>query len=490
MNDLYTAHLEWEAIDFPIIIKKLKIEDPSFQMEDDAQLEIWRQDNLQLKANIKGTLKKVQTNFSENYIGKGNIAVQQIIKGIDGNGNGITLTGCVFGGYSVKYGIDGNFREPTSVDVIFDKVEIDYNVLETPSSLETQYEWFLCNNIVPRFYGTTVRRPADGIFKARLGIDEFDEKNTGMFGSASSGDYIPINIPQIDFIVAQVPKFFVPNGLAGLCFEFRGENISKAKGDLFEDIKHFFSFILGTKFYYMGNVTISDGKPVRALLDGPKIPLSLNPSIPPIHFNFEYEWGNINLQSNRLLEKYLHLQSTLSLNHAVERRWIAAEIPVGVNLPILAGALEIVADKFLKMKGKNDLVYLPKSEYEILISEGIKSIEQKFGLLPGAEIILNKIRGAFRKGSNEKINLFLSELGIELSEPEKRAINLRNKMTHGNRNYKDEYLAHDDLILTRVYEVLSNRILLKILDFDGYYQDFSIKGSPSRPITTGSGEPT
>ncbi|RLJ80220.1 hypothetical protein BCL90_0970 [Pedobacter alluvionis] len=35
-KELYTSHLEWEAIDFPILLKDLKIDDLSLQVEDDA----------------------------------------------------------------------------------------------------------------------------------------------------------------------------------------------------------------------------------------------------------------------------------------------------------------------------------------------------------------------------------------------------------------------------------------------------------------------
>ena len=96
--------------------------------------------------------------------------------------------------------------------------------------------------------------------------------------------------------------------------------------------------------------------------------------------------------------------------------------------------------------------------------------------------MFNKIKGAFRKGSNDKINLFFDLLDLNIDRSEKEAVKLRNKMTHSTRDYTIEENAHDDVIATRVYQALFNRIFLNILGHQGYYIDYSIKGSPSKYI--------
>jgi hypothetical protein len=102
--------------------------------------------------------------------------------------------------------------------------------------------------------------------------------------------------------------------------------------------------------------------------------------------------------------------------------------------------------------------------------------------LEGGEIMLNKISGAFRKGVNEKMTFFFNLLGMEIGKTEKAAINLRNKMAHGKRDYQKEETIFDDIVLTRVYQVLFNRIVLKLLGYQGYYIDYSMENSPSRPL--------
>ncbi len=238
----------------------------------------------------------------------------------------------------------------------------------------------------------------------------------------------------------------------------------------------------------MGYSKIKDWELTEAFADGPDITLKGRSPLPPIHYNQQYDWGNFALQANQLFPKYRELRNQLSFNHALDRFWIANEVPVGVNLPILAGAMEIIAGDYLKMTGNDQLEYLSKADYEALIQDELTHLKSKLSAINGGNVILNKITGAFRKGPNEKISLFLSLLNLETGKAEKEAINLRNKMTHSKRDYTDDDVAFDDLILTRVYQVLFNRILLKIIGYSGYYIDYSMKGCPSKPIDMKAGE--
>lgn len=484
---IYNPHLEWEAIDFPLVLSSLKIEDPEFQLDENANLEVWREDNLQLKAKIIGRLKDFK--YSEKYIGKGNIAQHQIIEGVDKKGNRVKLNRCVFGGYQTNSLTHNELGHLTTIDLLFDTVEIQF-LNEGEKIANRHFEWFLCSGISSHFYGSTSRSFQENVQKVRIGIDEYDSDKTLMVSSSTSRDFIVLDIPQIKCIISKVPDHFMKGSMTGICFEFRDEQIAKLNKELLINLRRFVSFLFGQQFYYYGNSKLIGNHLLESLLDSPDIPLKPQPPMPPIHFNFEYEWGNIQLQLNRLFTRYLELQEKLSLNHAVERLHIALATPVGVNLPILAGALEIVAGKYLDMTGNIRLEYLPQKEYETLIADEVSSLTEKLSAFDGAEIIINKLKGAFRKGPNEKINFFLSMLGLDIEKQEKAAINLRNKMTHGNRDYSNNKIANEDVVLSRVYHVLFNRIVLKILGYDGYYIDYSIQRSPSKPIKMGAGELT
>ena len=85
------------------------------------------------------------------------------------------------------------------------------------------------------------------------------------------------------------------------------------------------------------------------------------------------------------------------------------------------------------------------------------------------------------------MNAFFKLIEIDIGKEEKAAIQLRNKMTHSARDYSQDEKAYDDLILTRVYEVLFNRIILKLLGYDAYYTDYSLQKSPLKHISKSAG---
>ncbi len=86
------------------------------------------------------------------------------------------------------------------------------------------------------------------------------------------------------------------------------------------------------------------------------------------------------------------------------------------------------------------------------------------------------------------MNHFLFSIGIEIGKTEKEAIALRNKMAHASRDYSDDNRIHDDLIYSRVYEVLFHRGILKLLEYDGYYIDYSLYKCPSKHINQSAGK--
>ena len=43
--DIYNPRLEWETIGFPLVLNSLKIGEPEFQLDENANLEVWPEDN-------------------------------------------------------------------------------------------------------------------------------------------------------------------------------------------------------------------------------------------------------------------------------------------------------------------------------------------------------------------------------------------------------------------------------------------------------------
>ena len=178
MNYKYCVpHLEWEAVKFPLSLQNLKFEHPIFDLDVHATIMIWRQEDLQLKGKISGQLKSPLDGYDEQYIGKGNIIQQQVIKGSSLEGDNITLSGCVFGGYKTNNLLNSSEGFSVEIELVFDKAYINYSVAQAQVTSLIHYEWFLCGSALPHFYGTTSRSLLSAERKVRIGIDKYDDAN-------------------------------------------------------------------------------------------------------------------------------------------------------------------------------------------------------------------------------------------------------------------------------------------------------------------------
>ncbi len=474
-NDFYVPHLEWEAINFPLVLYNAKFKDDTYRFDGPVTVSIWRDANLQLKAVLQCRLEDPRSLEATPIYGKANIMRQFVMTAVDSKGYELLVDGCVLGRYSLKSFEHNEQGYLIDVDLLIDTVKVIYDVRKADRHLE----WFLVKEFEAYLYGSTKRSLQMIPRKLRLGID-LDDKEAQLMGTSHSRDYFVLKHPDINCIVARVPKEFISKGMVGLCIELRNEQIEKLDKELFNDIKGLLALLIGGKLYYMGYSNFIGEELAEAFLDSPDIPLKIPTAMAPIHYNMQYDWGNFALQMNLLFPIYRNLQKKLNLNYAVESYWIAQTVPIGANLPILAIAIEVISDAYLKMTGNDQSVYMLKAEYEQLIAEELISLNLKLSNLPDGVKMLNKIKGAFQKGSNEKFIRFFKILGISLEKPEKDAIKLRNKMTHSRRDYALEDNTHSDLLSTRVYQVLFNRILLKLLGYQGFYKDYSIKGAPSK----------
>ena len=482
IGEKYTPELEWEYSDFPVKIINLEFETTNWGFGKSATITIYKDRNRELKGEIEGFVSDFKKNQEESYVGKGNIITGQIINGIDDKGNIIKINECFFINFqsnSYQKSSEGYYTKGT---IIFDSLNIKFSTQQP----NIRYDWFICHDIPAHFNETTTRQIKLSPPKVRIGIDDYNDSIENLIGSSSSRDYCQINLSDLTFIISEVPTEFLNEKTEGLCFEFR-ENIYSLDQDFISGIKWFVSFLLGNELHYIGNSFIHGEKLVECNI------LSHNKSIqestmPPIKFNFKYEWGNFSFLVNQYLPKYLDLKESLSLDAALSKYWISRSLPIGTNLPVLASIIETIAGKYLNKNNINQFEYLSKDNYLRLIENEIESIGKKLKSMEGGQIILNKILGAFRKGPNEKMNVFFNEIGLSIGKLERKALNLRNKMAHSSKDYSCEKDAFNDLILSRAYEILFNRVLLKLIGYEGYYIDYSVKGCPLKHIDKTVGE--
>lgn len=485
-NLIYIPYLEWEFSEFPLIVNDLIFENNDWNFDMSSFIEITRENNFTFRAAIKGSVSDFEKlEGKDDFIGKGNIVEVQKIKGRGVNGEEVVLDGCLNGekktdSINLKFVEAGLHVESLSI----------YKAGKKEKHYHIRLEWFICSNIPSHvhLWGHTRRNPDFDNKKIRIGIDQYNGTPQNMIGGSSSSDYTLIDLNNIKFILAKVPNALLPEGYEGICIETR-ENYPQLNDEILNGIIEFLSFLFGNKLTHTGNSLINNQELVEANLFSCNISKS-GTAMPPIQFNSEYEWGDITKLLNLYLPAYLDKRTRIGLKDALSRYWISKDTPIGANLPVLASALEIINHNFIKDLDKELLEYLPKAEYQGLIKEELESIKNKLDYLPAKEkqIIVNKICGAYQKGSNEKMRILFDKLELEIGKVEEQAIKLRNSMVHGSRDYSDIEDAYDDLILSRAYEILFHRIILKLVGYTDYYIDYSMQNCPSKPIRMKAGE--
>lgn len=484
LDQYYIPYLEWEYSNFPITLIQLTFEKTNWGFSSTAVISVWRDDDYRLNGKISGNVNNPQKLEEEHFVGKGNIIKGQIITGKNEAGCIVEIQECFlthFQTTSWEISPAGYYMEG---HLTMNSIKIHFPSQKERRDPLTRFDWFICAKIGAHFSGSTFRKQSKR--KVRIGIDEYDDSIANLQGSSTSKDYVLVKIPELNFVIAKVPDKFSPNHLNGLCLEFQN-NLEKVNDDLLNGIRNFISFLTGNEINYIG-YSYADGVFLKEAFLVSLDKKNLTSPMPPIKFNLKYEWGDISWLLNQFLPKYLELRKILPIDQALSRYWVARSIPIGSNLPVLASALEMIAEKYLKTTGNYRMVYLPEADYLQLIEAERKELEAKLSSLEGGDIIMNKIAGAFRKGPNEKMSFFFFSADIMIGQLEKKAIALRNKMVHSSRDYSKEESAHEDLVYTRVYEVLFQRTILKLLGYDGYYIDYSIQGCPIKHIDRNAGK--
>lgn len=490
-NDNYfIPHLEWESVSFPLTITKIACNESLFGFADNSIVIIERTDNFKLTGGFIGTVIYPSNLSKENYIGKGNIIEEKNLTGEDSEGNTIELTNCHLISYHTNswnqtengYLFEGN--------LIADKLTMTYKEQEKLESCK-RLDWFVCSKPDAHFWETTIRRSVPEKIKIRKEIDTHTVDEEMKPGVSWAKDYIKVDLTDFSFIIAKVPEKIYANSLHGVCFEFRDTGSFEIPDEAtIKQIKSFISFILGNKLTHIGYSLICDSyiqKAVCYSVNNESLRLSSKTPMPPVTFNTKYEWGNFSWLVNKIVPEYLNINNQLKLGQAISRYWISKGLAIGVNLPIISNAIEIIVAGYLTLHGEFKTEIIPNEEYLNLIEDEIEKLQSKLLAYPEGQIILNNIKKGNKKSINVKMNAFFKLIGIDIGKEEKAAIQLRNKMTHSTRDYSQDEKAYDDLVLTRVYEVLFNRIILKLLGYDAYYTDYSLQNSPVKHISANAG---
>ncbi len=187
------------------------------------------------------------------------------------------------------------------------------------------------------------------------------------------------------------------------------------------------------------------------------------------------------------LESFEHLYKRLDFKSLFSSYWYAQQIAKPMDLPILSGALERMMKKWYSEMEKNpETVLMDKKEFSKRISPILEIVGKQFEGTRYGERMKNSLINMNRMSVSEQFTYFFNGIGLAIGEAEKEALRARNLSAHGSHRGDENF--HNQIILSRVYECIIVRVVLKLLGYEGAYVDYGTLGYPEKDINCPSGK--
>lgn len=274
---------------------------------------------------------------------------------------------------------------------------------------------------------------------------------------------LAIKTDSFQFLIERVPSTFFPIWSEKLIVEYREEWGLVPDEQTRNQIAELLGYLLGRRLISIGASMLSrQGYIIEAVAKShyqpnirhlckksPHYPIDLNES--PELFEAAFI---------KALTAYKNKQEYLPISECLRRYWLASELPLGLNIVILASTLEMLANAWFKSnESTSHGKYMPHDEYRELLSPEIEALADKLDKTEMGKAIIRRILSSNQFGANDKTNTFFSELGITLAPEDKNILRGRNKYAHGG-----EINVIEARRCWAIYQALFNQALLRILD--------------------------
>lgn len=487
IDNMYLDRIEWEFIEKNLALTE-NIEGKYFK-NNISEIKLWRDDDYNIKGEVNYIFEEYKNKFSyENKPG-------ELIKPITFIGENyhtrekFKLERCYIG--NQKFSMQDDNYGNILINCI---AALSTGYVEKSLGCESEViwitDWYINGPKVAKVYLNYTKRE---LYKEYIRERELKNKSKTEFKGdikiKSSLDYSFVNCEKVKFIIHSVPNKYEPQWSEKIGIEYRKEfgipNIEDRKS-----ISEIVSFVVGRQLLNIGSSEFdSNGYPIKQIFLNTPVSdvrrLCNQNELPPIDLELYSNSYNIESILKELVPKYIELKDQLKLNEALYRYWISNQLPIGINLPILANGIEILAKSWFKSnKCKMKGVYMDKNEFDKITESNIKDIELKMKDVEYSDRIIRRMKNAFQFGANESLEIFFNEIGLKIGDLEKKAIKARNEMIHSNSDYSQEKLEKM-IVLSKAYRTLFNRIFLTLLQYKGDYIDYSVVGFPRKNI----GEP-
>lgn len=480
----YQDCLEWEVIEPNEVISDISFKKGTCKLNSTCRIRFKRDGQYNLTGRISGTIEHKKSLVETTQL-RGSFVQDETLVGFSLD----RLFRYKFTGVAIGEMI----LQPVSLNPIISQFDAEFlfdSMERTPAHFELEavsiQEWFVTGPTNVKFPRRTMRSIKMSHSKIRVGTDVEEYKVSRPFLSGSR-DHFLIKYADTGFIVSKVPEDFGPTWACKISIEYRQSFGSIPDEDQREAITELVGFLLGNELLKIGCTAYNcNGSMTFQEFQSPwgdnVVSKSKRPAYPPIDLHRPKNWHEIEKVLNKLIVPYINQRHSLNLKSVLGKYWLAKYSPIGTNLPILSSAIETLAQSILKGNPKIKQYYISYKNFTDIIKEDIISIEKKLDGYSEKEIILNKLKGASQRGSNEKLKLMFKIINLPIGKVEEKAIKARNKMAHSAFGGFNDEDAKQIIRLTRAYETLFNRILLKIISYKGTYIDYYTFGHPKRNI--------
>lgn len=484
-NDYLQDHLEWEVIELDQEITHLTFETKLYNLSNDCIIKFTRDNQYNLIATISGIANKREDLQPKIKSIVGTFILEETIIGYSEDRlYKYKLSGVVLG--SSKYALISMDKSTIKFESNLTVNKIEKAFIGQEIKKEIIQEWFLTGNTNINFTRSTSRSIDKFYKRLRDGVDP--ENKTNLIQSCSDGrDYLLVKIPNTSFIVSKVPKEYGPEWSFSISIEYR-----KSLGEIPDEseriaISEIVGFIFGNQLLKIGQTSYDElysnaDQEYQSPWGDNVISRCQRYGSPPVNIGDYNDYGRVEILLNDLIPIYLKKRKELRLTDALWKYWLSIYSTLGTNLPILSSAVETLAERILKNNHKIKNYYIEPKEFSKLIKDELTSIEKKIDTIQQKGIILNKIKGASQRGTNERLELMFEIIGLPIGNVERKAIKSRNKMAHSSFGEISCELITETMRMTKAYETLFHRVLLKILSYNNHYIDYYTLGYPNRDI--------
>ncbi|WP_432327999.1 hypothetical protein ACRQ5D_33865 [Mucilaginibacter sp. P25] len=358
------AVLEWENFEWPLTVSGLKCLDGIYELPPDCQLTITRNDSYKLTGRLSGQIfdraSIAYKGGGENEPVPGEFMETERVQARKTSREEVLLTGVVLGAHQIR-GLIAKPGTSYSFEAAVRLTGIEFTGPDyAEDRTEKLLEFYLCGQTHLHWPRGTERKEVTKIAKVRSGVDEEinEPVQTCRQLGGISNDYLLINTLTHYIFVQEVDKSYLPEWSKGIQIEYRRKDAPIPVEEERKAISELVGFLIGSQLLKIGESHLDDSdivikKNAYSPWGDNVISRCSSQSRPPVSIGYYEDWGKIEILINQLLPAYLEKREAYHLTDVLWKSWIARELPIGTNLPVLSSGLETLAESYVKSNGLN-----------------------------------------------------------------------------------------------------------------------------------------